>query len=283
MTSLASTQRLFFHALLEPLSGRSRASTDLPPSDIRLSDRFRHTARHLLKESSNLSSVERLELYHRQYWFRLLESIEEDFPWLQGFLGAERFWTLIEDYLLAHPSTRFTLRGLGSKLPAFAATWGGLSAEEAPWATGIASMEWAMMDVYDSPNRGIPRPEDFLSHPIGLQDHVRLLPLPVPAHLLCTQNPPGTGELASEPALVVVWRPNARGPRWIAEDLTAHPLLMALQGGGKLEDLLASLDEPPPSETLTDWFRLWHEHGWFAQRDAIPNTLPSITIFNHLT
>jgi hypothetical protein len=60
---------------------------------------------------------ERLELYHRQYWYRLLDSIEEDFPALRLLLGRAPFWRLVEEYLLAAPPTSFTLRHLGQAWP----------------------------------------------------------------------------------------------------------------------------------------------------------------------
>ena len=38
-----------------------------------------------------LSSFERLEIYNRQYWFRLISAVSEDFPTLNALLGPKRF------------------------------------------------------------------------------------------------------------------------------------------------------------------------------------------------
>jgi hypothetical protein len=37
--------------------------------------------------NDRLTSFERLEIYNRQYWFRLLESLHEDFPGLRAVLA----------------------------------------------------------------------------------------------------------------------------------------------------------------------------------------------------
>ena len=38
--------------------------------------------------NSRLSAFERLEIYNRQYWFRVLGALEEDFPALRAVVGA---------------------------------------------------------------------------------------------------------------------------------------------------------------------------------------------------
>ena len=66
-----------------------------------------------------LSSFERLEIYNRQYWFRLISAVSEDFPTLNALLGQERFESLILAYLAENPSTSWTLRDLGGSFPRF--------------------------------------------------------------------------------------------------------------------------------------------------------------------
>ena len=40
-----------------------------------------------IKPNDRLTSFERLEIYNRQYWFRVLGSMVEDFPGLRAVLG----------------------------------------------------------------------------------------------------------------------------------------------------------------------------------------------------
>jgi len=69
--------------------------------------------------SATLTSFERLEIYNRQYWFRAIDAVSEDYRTLSAIVGPKRFDTLIRGWLAEHPSTSFTLRNLGKGLPAW--------------------------------------------------------------------------------------------------------------------------------------------------------------------
>ncbi len=57
-----------------------------------------------ISPNDRLSSVERLEIYNRQYWFRLISAVSEDFPTLNALLGVKRFDALILSYLNENPT-----------------------------------------------------------------------------------------------------------------------------------------------------------------------------------
>src|ERR1700728_98918 len=63
-----------------------------------------------VKPNDRLTSFERLEIYNRQYWFRVIAAVSEDFPALTAVLGQERFDSLVLAYLRENPSTSFSLR-----------------------------------------------------------------------------------------------------------------------------------------------------------------------------
>ena len=44
-------------------------------------------ANELVIPNDRLTSTERLDIYHRQYWYRILDSFSEDFPGLSAVLG----------------------------------------------------------------------------------------------------------------------------------------------------------------------------------------------------
>ena len=56
-------------------------------------------ASSFIKPNDRLTSLERLEIYNRQYWFRLLDCLFEDYPGLRYVLGDERFQKLAVAYL----------------------------------------------------------------------------------------------------------------------------------------------------------------------------------------
>jgi len=78
----------------------------------------RYAAR-FIKPNDRLTSFERLEIYNRQYWWRLMACMADDFPGLQAVLGNRRFEALSKAYLVDCPSHSFTLRNLGRDLEAW--------------------------------------------------------------------------------------------------------------------------------------------------------------------
>src|SRR5206468_12490016 len=70
-------------------------------------------AASFIAPNSRLTSFERLEIYNRQYWYRVLGALREDFPGLRAVFGSRRFEALSVAYLAQHPSRSFTLRNLG--------------------------------------------------------------------------------------------------------------------------------------------------------------------------
>src|SRR6202051_5290361 len=48
----------------------------------------------LIRPNSRLTSLERLDIYSRSYWFRLADSLSEDFPGLRAGLGSLVFGRL---------------------------------------------------------------------------------------------------------------------------------------------------------------------------------------------
>jgi hypothetical protein len=103
-----------------------------------------------VKPNDRLSSFERLEIYNRQYWFRLIAAVSEDFPALNAMLGPKRFDELILNYLKQNPSTSFTLRDLGAKLPSWLDHHPELTGAHHDLAVDVARLEWAYIEAFDS-------------------------------------------------------------------------------------------------------------------------------------
>src|SRR5882724_9803053 len=111
---LRSLQRMMTHVLVRPLTARDRMQAkwiDGRPMTA--------VANEFIKSNDRLSSFERLELYNRMYWFRLIECFYEDNPGLRGLLGERRFARLMQAYLAKYPSRSFTLRNLCARLEQF--------------------------------------------------------------------------------------------------------------------------------------------------------------------
>ena len=90
MTDLDQIQRSMFDAVRQPLTAaenmRQRTRDGRSLHDI---------ADAIIKPNDRLTSFERLEIYNRQYWFRLYSSFEEDFPGLKAIVGNAKFEQLM--------------------------------------------------------------------------------------------------------------------------------------------------------------------------------------------
>lgn len=263
MRPLEQTQREFFAALQMPLRGKSRRSTELPASDEGHSEEFLAKAGELMKPGANLSSAERLELYHRQYWFRVLDSIAEDFPVLRKMAGEETFWSLMEAYLLECPSSSFTLRHLGSRVPDFTATWDVLDEFCRRWFSSIARLEYADMEIYEAAEWEPVPPDQLAAATLGLPPHVKLLVLPVEADL-CTDWETFSPETDS-PVHIAVWRGENGGSLRTRLDPIEFVLLSRLRAGGTLASLFAEpTDREPEPDEVSQWFANWQTRKWIA-------------------
>ena len=107
-------------------------------------------AESFIAPNSRLTAFERLEIYNRQYWFRVLGALAEDFPAVRSLVGARAFEALSIAYLTAHPSRSFTLRNLGSRLPEWLAANPSFAGRRHRLAVDVARIEWAFVEAFDS-------------------------------------------------------------------------------------------------------------------------------------
>jgi hypothetical protein len=137
-----------------------------------------------ISPNNRLTSFERLEIYNRQYWFRLITAVSEDYPTLNAVLGTKRFDALILAYLGEHPSASWTLRDLGAKLPAFLAAHPEFGGRRHHLAVDVANLELAYVDAFDGKHLDpLTTEEAQVIGPdsrLSLQPHLQLLELAYP-------------------------------------------------------------------------------------------------------
>jgi hypothetical protein len=141
-------------------------------------------AKQLVKPNDRLTSTERLNIYRRQYWYRILDSFNEDFPGLCAILGERAFQRLSHAYLTECPSQSFTLRNLGSGLEAWLGDRPEFAGQNRALALDMIRLEWAHIEAFDSAERKALGPEDLLELGpelvLALQPHIGLLELRYP-------------------------------------------------------------------------------------------------------
>ncbi|HWF46417.1 MAG TPA: DNA-binding domain-containing protein [Bryobacteraceae bacterium] len=138
-------------------------------------------AQALIKPNRVLTSFERLEIYNRQYWFRVLSSFGDDFPGLRAIVGARQFEGLMRAYLTECPSESFTLRNLGSRLKEWLRSNLQWIAPRKRLALDMVTLEWAHIEAFDGGYDPRLTPADIeaagLELRVSLQPYIQLLPL----------------------------------------------------------------------------------------------------------
>jgi len=102
-----------------------------------------------IKPNDRLTSFDRLEIYNKQYWFRLLDCLYEDYPGLRTVIGDKRFHELSIAYLTKYPSDSYALRDLGSRMEKFLVKEPHWIASNPRLARDLVRLEWAHIVAFD--------------------------------------------------------------------------------------------------------------------------------------
>jgi len=162
----------------------------------------------IIKPNDRLSSFERLEIYNRQYWFRLYSCFEEDFPGLMAIVGRKKFDALMRAYLTEIPSTSFSLRNLGSQLEHWLREHSEFIEPRKELALDMVRIEWAHIEAFDSAADPLLDPDDLASvnedSHLSLQPYLRLLKLryPVDDLIIEVRSESGSSDSSSNNASV---------------------------------------------------------------------------------
>lgn len=282
-------QRSMFEAIRQPLTAdegmRQRTRTGKSLNAI---------AQEIIKPNDRLSSFERLEIYNRQYWFRILSALAEDFPGLRAIVGEKRFDKIAVGYLYDCPSQSFTLRNLGSRLEQWLREHPEHTEGLAEITLDMVRLEWAEIECFDEAVR--PKLSDDDLAALGpdprftLQPHIRLLACgyPVDDLLIRVRSELEETDIVSN---AVTERPQGRIRRrrlpkpervFLAVhrventvyfkrlDPQAFAIVSALRDGKSLSEAVEKADWSgrPEEEAMADvqkWFAYWSAQGWFCK------------------
>ena len=279
--NLDQIQRAMFHAVRQPLTpGDDMRKTAVDGTSLL------KTAETIIKPNARLTSFERLEIYNRQYWFRLISAMADDFDGLRAVLGDKQFQKLVIAYLNDCPSTSFTLRNLGSKLEAWLETHREYEAERFDLALDMVKLEWAEVEVFDSEAQQAVTGEDLArmgEDPfLKLQPYIRLLELTHPVHDLLLKlrerkrnddapmrKMPARSLPKVQQAFVAVHRQD-NSVYFKDLDAQAFAMLRQFQTGCTVSHAIESTnwEESGIDEigaTVREYFANWASLGWFSK------------------
>ena len=284
-------QRLMASALFRPLTPANRMQTRW--TDGR---KMAGVAEEFIKPNDRLTSFERLEIYNRQYWFRVLDCFYDDYPGLRAVLGERTFMRLAQAYIVKYPSASFTLRDLGSRLVKFLTEEPALCGKKLALALDVARFEWAQVVAFDSASRPPLHVDELLGNDpaklrLGLQPHISLLAAEFPVDdfvIAVKRHEALRGEASNakdsapkgaklnkvslpkrEKVFVAVHRhDNALYYKRIARE--AFALLGALRKGATVEAACTrALHDTSPNKDwaaqIKTWFQNWSSLGWFCK------------------
>lgn len=290
---LADLQRAMLSVVMQPLGPDNRTRRRGPGGRSTAA-----VAAQLAKPNDRLTAFERLEIYNRMYWFRVLDSLYEDCPGLRAVIGDRKFTQLAEAFLQKYPSHYWTLRDLPQRLPKFLREQPRWTKPHTALCIDIARFEWAQIEVYDGAAFPVFTIDDLLgANParlrLGFQPYIQLLELDyaVDDFILAlrrqdavlrgdTSNTPTAlkaGKLrkvklpAREHCCVAIHR---HGGKIYFKRLepAAYRILRAIRAGQPLTRALAAgipravnPREDWPAK-VQGWFSAWMELGWFCRR-----------------
>jgi hypothetical protein len=273
--SLLELQRRMAADLMRPLAPGDRLDPATAPDYIKPNDR--------------LTARDRLEIYSRSYWYRLLDSMYEDFPGLRAVLGQRAFARLAQAYLAEKPSESWTLRNLGSRLEEWLRAHPGFAQKRLALALDMIRLEWAHIEAFDNGAEPVLGPEDLVelgpTLRMGLQPYVRLIELGYPVDHLRIKVNAASDEHGTASNAVLKRKAGSLVRRIERLDrehifLAVHRLdftvyyrrldseeyrvLTALREGQPAAEALETVSEANLSRVET-WFAAWAEMGWLCK------------------
>jgi hypothetical protein len=274
MSTLLETQRQMASVVMQPMTRSERMRKH--SSSI---------ADELMKPNDRLTSFERLEIYNRQYWFRVLHSMAEDFPGVRAIIGTKQFRRMSEAYLAECPSQSFTLRNLGSQLAGWLQANPAWLGPNPQLVLDMVALEWAHIEAFDGLQRPVVTAEELLQAgaelKLRVQPYVSLLELhyPVDDLLLAVREKKRTGKIVSAmlnsasaqhaDIFLAVHRVDY-SVHYKRLEREAFRLLVALNNGSDLQQAIeaafadAEGNEEQQAHDLKEWFAGWQSLGWFC-------------------
>ncbi len=291
--NLALLQREMAAAVMMPLTADEEMRRETP--DGRSTPAV---AAAFIAPNSSLSAFERLEIYNRQYWFRVLGALAEDFPALRSVVGGRAFSALSIAYLSEHPSRSFSLRNLGSHLPQWLIANPHYAGRRYRVAIDVARVEWAFIEAFDNGERAPLTLEQISTldgdSRLALQPHLQLVALEYPIddlvlglhHHEKRQTSEAGVQHEDENEAPAKLPPMRRQPTWLAAhrvDFSVYYLrlkreefetLSAIRSGMPLSQAIeagiirARVPSARRPELVRQWFTAWSELGWICGRDV---------------
>ncbi len=293
--NLAELQRRFAEALYTPLNSEEGIADRTLQGES-----MQQVVDGIVKPNDRLSSTERLEIYSRSYWFRIISSLNEDFVGLRAVVGDQKFDTLVQAYLTENPSRSFTLRNLGSRLESWLRANPQYIHPHEQLALDMVRLEWADTECFDAAEEPALTLDD-IAHlgedpKLRLQPHIQLLDLHYPVDKLLleireeanSESDEASNTFSERRRRARVKRVRNSKPKAVFVVVhrvdylvyfkrvtpEAFRILTSFRNGMGLSEAIdaafnpSTLPQAKITELVQGWFRDWAEWKWFGKEAA---------------
>ena len=289
LKQLQDLQALTASVIMQPLARGFRTSKYF--TDGRLNSAV---AAEFIQANDRLTPIERIGIYNKQYWYRLIDIMYEDYPGLAAILGRLKFNKLVEAYLQKYPSNTFALRNLGDRLEKFICDNPNFTEPKTQLCSEMVSFEWAQVVAFDGPANPPLSIDELLGVKptklrLAIQPYITLLHLhwPLDDFTIALKRSAMRGEASnavdapSQKPLKKIKIPTKQEifvaiHRLENElyykrlDPSAYLLLTHLQKGKTLAGAVAatmqaSNDDGEWTSHIQTWFQSWTQMGWFCK------------------
>jgi len=239
--------------------------------------------------SRALTSDERLAIYSRAYFSRLLECLQAEFPVLVHAIGEDAFDEFAISYLQRYPSRSYTLGRLAENFTRYLAETrpkdeddSGLVASWPDFVVDLAKLEWTFSQVFDGPgveDEPLLSADQLQRVPADRWPEVRLVPvrclrlltLRFPVNRYFTAVRQNENPSIPEPAETFV---AVKRRRYVVRhyplsrpQFTLLEAMQAKRTVGEAIAEMAKIAEAPMEDLATNlqrWFRNWAIEGFFS-------------------
>jgi hypothetical protein len=228
----------------------------------------------LIEGDDRMTAAERLEIYGRAYFSRIIDALKKDFPATLGIVGAGNFHDLVVGYLAEYPPTQPSISHAGRYLPDY------LRAhplqEQWPFISELAHLECTLLEVFQAADADLLNMEQMRQIPPAQWPEFAVCTPPALAIIDCKwrvdemlrefeSNPGDCRELDAIPAngqvAILVWRKNSRVYYRAVEPVERTALMLA-RSGAQLSSIYEAIIE------------CW---GGIAQADAVERLMHLMT------
>lgn len=274
-TDIGSLQKFILDAIRRPLDAEMRIDENAKLG--KLAEKF-------LLPTDKLSSLQRLEIYNQQYWYRMLDSLEEDFPALCKIIGKDEFRRLSVEYINNNPSRTHFLSDLGCDMHKYVATnSGGMEIKEpvnVRMCLDVISVEWAQIHAFDAEEKAPASPagknsQELFQIEFRLQPHISLLKLSYDVREFILQLKDSGSKIAYPSAKTNYLAVHRHENQVYMKELTkeASTMLEAIQDGASIENCIERvleenehLDVGILAQSVQEHFASWIRLGWLCSK-----------------